>query len=161
MRFSKYFLTSERVATAALTIIFTTTMAQADVYVGPNVSIGANVTVNPNKIKVSNTTVTEQGVVVPANAGYLGSATAKTTYTCNAKNPIVDFKGNNQKITIKGNCQTISILGQNNVVIAQQTFNLIESGANNTISITRVRHVMSSGENTQLTYRTGLDENGQ
>ncbi|SLJ84606.1 DUF3060 domain-containing protein [Psychrobacter sp. DAB_AL43B] len=146
---------------AALVTVSVTVIAQADVYVGPNVSIGSNVVVNSNKVKVSNTTVNEKGVSIPANAGYLGSATEQTTYTCTAKSPNVDFEGNNQKVTVKGKCQTISIKGENNLVIAQQTFNLIESGINNTVSITKVRHVMSIGENTSLTYRSGLDANGQ
>ena len=130
--------------------------AQADVYVGSNVRIGSNVTVNSNKIKVNNTTVNEEGISIPANAGYLGLISDKTTYTCSAKSPNVDVKGDNQKVTIKGDCQTVSIKGKNNVIIAQQTFNLLESGVDNTISITRVRHVMSTGKNTSLTYRSGI-----
>lgn len=130
--------------------------AQADVYVGSNVRIGSNVTVNSNKIKVNNTTVNEEGISIPANAGYLGLISDKTTYTCTAKSPNVDVKGDNQKVTIKGNCQTISIKGKNNLIIAQQTFNLLESGVDNTISITSVRHVMSTGKNTSLTYRSGI-----
>lgn len=146
---------------AALVVASVAVTAQADVYVGPNVSIGSNVAVNENRIKVNNTIVDEKGVSIPANAGYLGSATAPTTYTCTKKNPTVDFEGNNQKVTIKGNCQTISIKGENNLIIAQQAFSLIESGINNTISITRVRHVNSVGKNASLTYHSGLEPNGQ
>ena len=157
MRFNYKFLTSKVILIAALLPLH----AQADVYVGSNVRIGSNVTVNSNKIKVNNTTVNEEGISIPANAGYLGLASDKTTYTCTAKSPNVDFKGDNQKVTIKGDCQTVSIKGKNNVIIAQQTFNLLESGVDNTISITRVRHVMSTGKNTSLTYRSGIEADAE
>lgn len=139
-----------------LLVIIGITSVQADVIVGPNVSIGSNVTVNSNRIKVNNTTTNEDGVSVRANAGYTGGPNGKTTYTCTAKNPNVTIKGNNLSVTIKGNCNAISINGMNNSVVAQQTLQLIESGTNNTISITRVREVYSNGENTSLTYSSGL-----
>lgn len=132
------------------------TSAQADVYVyGDNVSIGNNVSIGSNKVRVNNS-VEKDGVSVRANAGYTGGPNGKTTYTCTAKNPNVTIKGNNLSVTIKGNCNAISINGMNNSVVAQQTLQLIESGTNNTISITRVREVYSNGENTSLTYSSGL-----
>lgn len=130
------------------------TVAQADVTVyGDNVQIGDNVRIG--NVRVNNA-VDEDSVTVRANAGYTGDPHGKTTYTCTARNPNVSVKGNNLKVTVKGNCNTITINGKNNSVIAQQTLQLIESGVDNTISITRLREVYSSGENTSLTYSSGL-----
>ena len=139
-----------------LILAMPTIAVQADVTIyGDNVHIGNNVRIGANKVKVNNT-VDEDGVSMSARAGYMGGINSKTTYTCTARNPNISVKGNNLTVTIKGNCHTITINGKNNSVIAQQTLQLVESGVNNTISITRLREVYSSGENTSLTYSFGL-----